>query len=141
MTQVPFSPPSVVESALSETDAGYVAQVRDAVRRLGRRPAGDAALADALEDLGVVAAIDADIPVRSPRPLLRRVKQVVKALVGWYLRYLAAQTTALGQATVRLGSALAERIDGLDAADESLRVDVARLGRRVDELEERSGPR
>jgi hypothetical protein len=139
MPEVFAQPLSVVtESSLSAGDAEYLGQVRAAAFRLGRRGSDDG-VADAVADVEDAATIDVDIPTVSHRPAVRLIKRTVKSLVGWYLRYLAEQTTVLGQATARLGTALAERADRMEGTTTGLAAEVARLRARVDELEGREG--
>jgi hypothetical protein len=135
MRDVPVQPLSVQdESRLAPLDAGYLAQIRLVTSRLGRRGRVDDAR-EALVDLGDVTVIDTDVPTVSPRRRVRFVKRQVKALIGWYLRYLAQQTTVLGQATARLGTALVDQADRLEGTTTGLAAELARLQERVERLE------
>jgi hypothetical protein len=89
------------------------------------------------------AAVDLEPPMAARDPLRRAVKQLVRRLVGWYVRFLGVQVGALGQATARLGLAVATRTEGLQAAQaadraelqgelETLRARVARLEAALD---------
>jgi glycosyltransferase involved in cell wall biosynthesis len=128
------------ESSLSMTDARYVAQIRAAVARIGRRSGSDdAGVPAALADLADSATIDVEVPMGSNRRAGRAVKQVIKKLTRWYLRYVAQQTTVLGQASVRLGAALAEQADRLEDTTSGLATEMARLGERLERLERRLG--
>lgn len=64
----------------------------------------------------------------------RLVKRVVHRLVGWYLRFLAQQISALGQAATRLGLAVAQRSEALQAQADA---DRAEVDHRLDELSDR----
>jgi hypothetical protein len=136
-----IDPPSPVrdESRLSLVDAGYLAQIRGAMSRLGRRAdADDHGVPAALADVEDAATIDIEVPTASQRRAGRVVKQVIKKLTRWYLRYLAQQTTVLGRATLRLGAALAQQADRLEDTTSGLVDEVARLRERVERLERRS---
>jgi hypothetical protein len=63
-------------------------------------------------------------PALGGRRVDRLVKQVVARLVGWYVRFLAHQVAALGQATARLGLAVAERTERLQADEAAHRAEV-----------------
>jgi glycosyltransferase involved in cell wall biosynthesis len=121
---------------LSPADVGYLSEIRGALRRLGRRDEteGDPVHA-ALVDLGDAADIDIDVPTASRRQEAAVLKQGIKKLTGWYLRYLAQQTTVLGQATLRLGTALAYRAERVEDTTTGLLDEVARLRERVERLE------
>jgi hypothetical protein len=87
------------------------------------------------------AVVDVEAPVRAGPRSRRLVKTVVKKLVGWYVRFLADQVGVLGRTAARLGTAVAERLERLDAEQAALRAEVdaelARLRARVAELEAR----
>jgi hypothetical protein len=94
------------------------------------------------------AGVDLEPPLAARGRPQRLVKQVVRRLVGWYVRFLGQQVAALGQATARLGLAVAERTERLqaeaaaDRAATSARLD--NLSARIDDLESgvrgRGGP-
>jgi hypothetical protein len=121
---------------------GYVARVRTA--------AGALALSDSVADdlRGAVllleshAVVDAEVPVTASSLPARLVKRLVKRLIGWYLRFLGHQVSALGQASARFGLAVADRLDRVEAeqveARRALEAEVAALRARVAELEARS---
>lgn len=73
-------------------------------------------------------------PAIGGRRVDRLVKQVVVRLVGWYVRFLAHQIAALGQATARLGLAVAERTERLQSEDAAHRSEVEK---RLDDLSAR----
>ena len=64
-----------------------------------------------------------------PVPGVHLVKQVLKKLMIWYLRFLAVQISAFGQATARFGVTVASRIDELESEVAELRERVAKLER------------
>jgi glycosyltransferase involved in cell wall biosynthesis len=141
-TKTPTAPPDLPgsESALGLADASYLAQIRGAMSRIGRRTdTDDDGLASALADLDDAAGIDIDVPTASRRREAVVVKQGVKKLTGWYLRYLAQQITVLGQATSRLGTALVERADRIEDTTSGLVEEMARLRARLDRLERADG--
>lgn len=132
-------PVSPAYPALSGADAAYLARVRGALARLGARADGDdQGLGAALADLEDAAAIDVEVPVASARREVELAKRGARKLVRWYLRYLAEQVTALGQATTRLGVALAGRVDRLDDTTAGLVAEVAGLRDRLERLEGRA---
>jgi hypothetical protein len=90
---------------------------------------------DLVADLDDLAVIDADVPTISNRKTVRLIKQLVKPLIGWYLRYVTQQVTVLGQGTARLGSALAAQGSRLEDATSGLAEEVARLRAKVEGLE------
>lgn len=125
---------------LHEADLDYVERVRTAAARLGVREEGPDPARDALADLEELLPIDVDPPASSPRPPVRIVKSAVKRLVRWYLGYLSAQVTAVGEATLRLGTSLSDRVDDLDSTGRSQAAKLADLEQRVERLEGGTGP-
>jgi len=129
--------------ALAEADPGYVERIRTAAARLAAREASPGDAPGALLVLEDSATIDVEVPVASTTRAGTLVKTGVRRVSRWYLRYVAEQVTLLGQATVRLGTALMERtdeltmtIDRLDRANTMLRHDLDGLLERVGELED-----
>jgi hypothetical protein len=65
----------------------------------------------------------------------RLVKVAVRALVGWYGRFLCQHLGAVGQAFSRLGLAMADRVERLEADQarelEALRAEVEELRARI----------
>lgn len=134
----PDSSPPEAESSLSVADARYLAQIRGAMARIGRRSGPDESdVASALADLADAATIDIEVPTASNVRAGRVAKQVIKRLTRWYLRYLAHQTTVLGQAATRFGTAMAERTDRLEDTASGLTDELGRLRERVERLEHR----
>jgi cell division protein FtsB len=72
----------------------------------------------------------------------RLVKQMVRKLIGWYVRFLGHQVGILGQATGRFALAAAERLERLEATQsaerEAMAAQIAALEARVAELEART---
>jgi hypothetical protein len=60
--------------------------------------------------------IDTVAPVESSRPIVPIFKKVVRKLIGWYLRYVAQQTTGFAHAITRAVRLLGERVDVLEQA-------------------------
>jgi len=122
--------------------AGYLARVRTAAARLAVTEGGRGDVRSAALLLEQQAVIDIEVPVASRTLPQRLVKQVVRKLVGWYVRFLGHQVGVLGQATARLGLAVAERLDRLEAEQSAERAviaaEIAALQARVAELESRS---
>jgi hypothetical protein len=117
----------------------YVRSVRSAAGALGVSGAGDDPVRQAALLLEYQAVVDVEAPVRAGPRSRRLVKTVVKKLVGWYVRFLADQVGVLGRTAARLGMAVAERLERLDADQAALRAEVdgelARLRARVADLE------
>ncbi|HEV3363980.1 MAG TPA: hypothetical protein VG795_07545, partial [Acidimicrobiia bacterium] len=88
------------------------------------------------------AVVDLEAPVAARTLPQRLVKQVVRKLVGWYVRFLGHQMGILGQATARFALVTAERLDRIEAAQsaerEAMTAEISALKARVAELEERS---
>ena len=113
----------------------YVEQVRAATGWLGvADPAPDDVRHAALL-LHRQAAVVLEPPMAARDPLRRAVKQLVRRLVGWYVRFLAAQVGALGQASARLGLAVATRTERLQAAQATQQAEIDELRERVARLE------
>lgn len=131
--------------------AGYVDEVRAAVGWLAADPEGAEAgsgrpdVRRAALILDRQAAVNLEPPMAA-RDLPRRLlKQLVRRVVGWYVRFLGQQVAALGQASSRLGLAVASRIEQLEAGQAAehaaLRAEVASLSERVARLESQLGGR
>jgi hypothetical protein len=121
--------------------AAYLAHVRTAVARLAVTEGGRDDVRSAALLLEQEAVIDVEVPVASRTLPQRLVKQLVRKLVGWYVRFLGHQVGVLGQATARLGLAVAERLDRMEAEQGAERAvmaaEIAALQARVAELEAR----
>lgn len=118
----------------------YVARVRTAAAAMSlRATAGDDGLRSAAFALEAGSRIDVDVPLGGASRSRRLVKAAVKRTVGWYLRFVGDQVSGLGQSAARLGLAVADRVERLDADQAALRAEleaeIARLRARVDELE------
>lgn len=121
--------------------AAYLAHVRTAIARLAVTEGGRDDVRSAALLLEQEAVIDVEVPVASRTLPQRLVKQAVRKLVGWYVRFLGHQVGVLGQATARLGLAVAERLDRMEAEQGAERAvmaaEIAALQARVAELEAR----
>ena len=122
--------------------AAYLARVRTAAARLAVTEGDRDDVRSAALLLEQQAVIELDVPVAGRGLPQRLVKQVVRKLIGWYVRFLGHQVGVLGQAAARLGLTVAERLDRLEAEQkaerEALAAEIARLQARVAELEARS---
>jgi hypothetical protein len=138
-----------VQAAAERLEAlspGYLARVRRSASRLGVRSGSSDNLDVLLEDVADQARIDVEVTTASRRRPVVYLKKAVKALIRWYLRYLAQQMTAFGESVSRLGRELVARTEAVEARSESLgrsvdalSDDVETLRRRVDRLEGESG--
>lgn len=104
-----------------------IAKIRSLASRLGAAKVDPGDIRHAALLLERHAVIDLQVPTASGVPGVHLVKRVVKQLMIWYLRFLAAQVTALGHATARFGVTVASRVDSMEAEIEELRARVARL--------------
>lgn len=122
--------------------ADYLARVRTAATRLAVTEGERDDVRSAALLLEQHAAVELDAPVSSRALPQRLVKLVVRKLVGWYVRFLGHQVGILGQAAARLGLAVAERLDRVEAAQaadrEQMKAEIAALRARVADLEARS---
>ena len=122
--------------------AAYLARVRAAAARLAVTEGVQDDVRSAALLLEQQAVIDVEVPVASRTLPQRLVKQVVRKLIGWYVRFLGHQVGILGQATARFALLVAERLDRIEAAQSveraALASEIAALQARVAELEARS---
>jgi hypothetical protein len=115
---------------------GYLARVRQAAARLAVRTGVNGDVDTALDDVRQSARIDVDVPTLSSRRAVRLVKAAVKALTGWYLRYLGQQVQVLGESVSRLGDALVARTESVESRVEGHDARIADLSARVAALED-----
>jgi hypothetical protein len=122
--------------------APYLARVRTATARLAVTQGDRDDVRSAALLLEQQAVIELDVPVAGRALPQRLVKQVVRKLIGWYVRFLGHQVGVLGQASARFGLTVAERLDRMEAEQQAERevmaAEIARLQARVAELEARS---
>ncbi len=122
--------------------SGYLARVRVAAARLAVTEGVQDDVRSAALLLEQQAVIDVEAPVASRTLPQRLVKQMVRKLVGWYVRFLGHQVGILGQAVARFALVVAERLDRVEAAQAAdraaLAAEIAALQARVAELEARS---
>lgn len=121
--------------------AAYLARVRAAAARLAVAEGDRDDVRSAALLLEQQAVIEVDVPVAGRGLPQRLVKQAVRKLIGWYVRFLGHQVGVLGQAAARLGLTVAERLDRMEAEQraerEVMAAQIARLEARVAELEAR----
>ena len=119
--------------------AAYLARVRAAAARMAVTEGVQDDVRFAALLLEQQAVIDVEVPVASRTLPQRLVKQVVRKLVGWYVRFLGHQVGILGQATARFALVVAERLDRVEAAQtaaaEAQAARIAALESRIAELE------
>ena len=138
-----FRPAAVVDEVVAEARSleaapgfprGVIERVRGATAMLA---VGESA-ADNVRHAALLLSRQADVSLEPAlgggRRVDRLVKQAVSRLVGWYVRFLAHQVAALGQATARLGLAVAERTERLGAEEAAHRAEVER---RLEDLSAR----
>ncbi|HVW34855.1 MAG TPA: hypothetical protein VHL53_20140 [Acidimicrobiia bacterium] len=131
-------------AAAGDFPAGYVARARTAAARLSVTEGARDDVRSAALLLEQQAVIDLEVPVASRSLPQRLVKQFVRKLIGWYVRFLGHQVALLGQAAARLGLTVAERLEGLEAEQSAERAatqaEIAALAARVADLEARPRP-
>jgi hypothetical protein len=129
-------------AASPDFPADYLARVRTAAARLAVSEGDRDDVRSAALLLEQQAVIEVEVPVASRTLPQRLVKQVVRKLVGWYVRFLGHQVGILGQATARFALVVAERLDRLEAAQAAAAAaqaaEIAALEARVAELEARN---
>ena len=123
------------ESQLDALEPGYLARVRASAAKLGVRGVGPDLVRETLSDVEDLIHVDVDVPTYASQRAGKAVKTVVKRSIEWYIRYIAAQINALGQAVVGFGTAVADRLDELESSRRSLEERVDELSRRVESLE------
>jgi hypothetical protein len=120
----------------------YVERVRVATAALGLVDAAAGGVRHAALLLEAQSAIDTNVPVAGTTRSRRLVKQGAKRLIGWYVRYLGDQVSVLGRSAARLGLAVADRMEHLDAEAARSRAEtqaeLEALRARVAELEAKS---
>lgn len=142
---------TVAEEVRAETErlvaepgfpADYLARVRAAAARFAVTEGVRDDVRSAALLLEQQAVIEVEVPVASRTLPQRLVKQVVRKLVGWYVRFLGHQVGILGQATARFALVVAERLDRVEAAQsaatETQAARIAALESRLAELEART---
>jgi hypothetical protein len=119
--------------------SAYLARVRTAAARLAVTEGVQDDVRCAALLLEQQAVIDVEAPVASRTLPQRLVKQVVRKLVGWYVRFLGHQVGILGQATARFALVVAERLDRIEAAEAAAHAaqaaEISALQARVAALE------
>ena len=118
---------ATARQAAPDFPAARIARIRSVAQKLGAASVAPGDLRHAALLLERQANIDLEVPTASRVPGVHLVKQVLKKLMIWYLRFFAAQVSACGQATARFGVTVASRVDELEAEVEELRARVARL--------------
>ena len=113
-----------------EFPVSKIARIRAAAGRLAASEFRPDDLRHAALLLERQATIDLEVPTASRVPGVALVKQSLKKLMIWYLRYLGHQMSSFGQATARFGVTVANRVDELEAEVADLRARVARLEER-----------
>lgn len=122
--------------------AAYLARVRTAAAGLAVTEGVQDDVRSAALLLEQQAVIDVEVPVASRSLPQRLVKEVVRKLIGWYVRFLGHQVGILGQATARFALVVADRLDRIEGAQSaeraSMAAEIAALQARVAELEART---
>lgn len=135
------------EAGIREAGAeeGYLARVRAAALRFRTQEAASGDIRASVTALEAYVSISALPPSEAPNPPARMAKRLLRKAMFFGLHHLADQTSALGWATVWLGTSVAERVERLEGAisatDSEWRRQITDLRARLDRLEtERGGP-
>src|SRR5688572_7177756 len=123
---------AAAREAAGDVPAARLSRIRTAASRLGATAVEPGDIRHAAVLLERQATVDLHVPTASRVPGVQLLKRVLKKLMIWYLRFLAAQITSFGQATARFGVTVASRIDELEAEVEELRGRIARLEAEAD---------
>lgn len=123
------------ERILEEGEPGYLARVRLNASRLGVGGQGPDLIRDSIDDLKDLVHIDIEPPTYASQPGRRALKNLIKRLTQWYIRYIATQVSALGEAMITLSQAVADRLDDLEGSNRKLEASVDELRHRVQALE------
>ena len=130
-------------AAKPDYPAAAIDHVRTATARLGALEVAPDDMRAALVVLEQQAQIDVVVPVSSSHRSVGYLKKAVRKLMLFYVRYVGHQVTLLGEATVRFGSAVTDRVERLEerTGEERQRLEgeLAELRARVDQLEGRAG--
>lgn len=121
----------VADAARRESDPDFpsarISRIRAAAARLAASEFRPDDLRHGALLLERQANIDLQVPTASRVPGVSLFKRSLKKLMIWYLRFLAHQISAFGQATARFGITVANRIEGAEADLADLTARVARL--------------
>jgi hypothetical protein len=117
-----------------------IARIRAIAAKLGATQVEPGDIRHAALLLERQATIDLEVPTASRVPGVHLVKQAVKKLMMWYLRFLAAQMTAFGHATAKFGVTVASRMDEHASRIDQLEAEIAQLQARLDRLEAADRP-
>lgn len=111
--------------------AEFLAQVRAVAIRLGAADVAPDDVRGALSLARGLVSIDIEAPATSNRRTVVLAKRGIRRAAGWYLRHLAQQVTALGEAILRAETAMAGRLETVEQRMD----EVTRLRERVERLE------
>lgn len=115
--------------------ADFLARVRTAAGRLGAAEVAPDDIRGAIAMAQGLVPIDVDAPTTSSRRTVVLAKRGIRRAAGWYLRHLARQVTALGEAVIRAETAVAGRLETVEQRMDEL----TRLKERVERLEAAAG--
>ncbi len=93
---------------------GYEAKVASAFEEMVPGGVSSTELARALRSLDEASVIRGDIPVEEQSSAIRFGKRLLRKSMAWYMRFLAGQVGAMGQANLRIIRLLVERIEELE---------------------------
>lgn len=111
--------------------ADFLAKVRTTASRMGAAEVAPDDIRGAIAMAQGLVPIDVDAPTTSSRRSVVRAKRGIRRAAGWYLRHLARQVTALGEAVIRAETAVAGRLETVEQRMDEL----PRLRERVERLE------
>src|SRR5437764_8492787 len=111
---------SEIEHAAHEREAdpdfpaSYVGRVRSATARMAAVEVAPDDMRSALAVVEQHLPIDVDVPISSSQRALALVKRFVRKLTIFYVRYTGQQVTLFGQAVVRFGAAITDRVEQVE---------------------------
>lgn len=112
-----------------------VVRARAAARDLDALEIQPGDLGEAITLLEQRSAVQVVVPVGSRRSLRGLARRLVVRLGLWHARQLAQQLSFLGHATVRLGLAVRQRVDGLEGSVARQQAEMDEFRARLDRLD------
>lgn len=123
----------------SSGEAAYLERIRAAALRFRTQEAASGDIRSSVTALEQYVSITAVPALEAPNAGARMAKRILRKAMFFGLHHLAEQTSALGWATVWLGTSVAERIERLEAGasarDSDWRREMTELQARLERLE------
>lgn len=116
----------------------YIEKVRRATKRFAEQGSDD--VRSAVDAVRGTSHFNVEAPTSSPRREVELMKNGVKRMSAWYMRYLSAQLDAFAADLVRLADALVVRTERMESGTDELIVRLAAAEERLDRLEAGGAP-